>query len=126
MFASVVAGFRNGPFRTFPEAFVNFFPRVLALIEAGRRLEDLDTTSWIEGKFDGRRMLLSLYDARDFAYMVGILAGSGELQNPLPEIDPIEVRHMFLTYAMVTVMAAQGEAQQDPVGDDSAVLSMLP
>jgi hypothetical protein len=97
MFTSVVAGLKNGPVKTFTDAFVNFFPRVIEAAKRGMSLQTLETNSWIEGEVDGRKIPLSFYDARDFAYMVGILAGRGELQNPLPNVDPSEVRLAFFT-----------------------------
>ena len=118
MFSSVVAGSKKGPFESFAEAVLDFVPRVVALIAKGtHRLQTLDTISWIEGEFDGARMLLSLYDVRNFSVQKGVIA-EGKVQIPPPAIDPRDVRRLFLTVG-VTVAALREEIGCDPVANDT-------
>jgi hypothetical protein len=125
MFTSVVAGLKNGPFKTFTDAFVNFYPRVVTILEQGTSLQELDATSRIEGEFTGWKSSLSLSDLRDFAYMVGIITSSGELQIPLPDVDPREVRLAFMTAARKSATATQNEPWPHPADDGFAGFTSL-
>ncbi len=84
---------------TFEAAFAVFFERVKALVGEGASWQVIETACWIEGIFESEitgkvsRAPLYFYDAKDFAYNVGILIESSDrhaiLANPLPSI-PLE------------------------------------
>ncbi len=110
-FTSSVAGKDEGPFRTYAEAFANFFPRVTAMVSRGTSYQLLETACWIEGDFGPRRIPLMFCDARDLAYDLGVLVGDGELQDPTPDVDPMDVEIAFLK-SMTAVLEAGKEATQ--------------
>ena len=108
-FISSVAGKDEGPFHTYVKAFANFFPRVTAMLSRGTSYQMLETACWIEGNFGARRYPLAFYDARDLAYDLGILVGDGELQDPAPDVDPMDVEIAFIKNA-TAVLEAGNEA----------------
>jgi len=110
MFTSVVLGIKHGPFKTFTEAFVNFLPRVVAMAAAGNSMEMFETC-WIEGEFPGEKIPMRFFDARDFAYDVGVLVGDGDFANPLPEVDPADIRIAFLECSARTMAKMESQKQ---------------
>ena len=82
----------NG-FITFTEAFKSFFQEVKTLVSGGAALQILETWCWIEieyGSPEKGKAMMNFYQARDFAYAIGLLREEGELQEntiePLPEL----------------------------------------
>ena len=108
-FTSAISAEKEGPFSSFAEAFANFWPRAQRMISEGTSLQALETGCWIEGDFDGRKMLLMFYEARDLGYDLGLLVGEGELQNPPPEINPPVVEAAFQKNAVKTMRAMHTE-----------------
>ena len=89
---------------TFEAAFAVFFTQMLALIRGGTSLQMVETGCWIEGIFElapGGKTLsapLYFYDARDFAYDLGLLVSEGGkpvLADPAPSVDPSAVASRF-------------------------------
>jgi hypothetical protein len=94
-FTSTVLSKDEGPFSTFLEAFTNFWTRFTALINGGTSYQALDWC-WIQGTFDnGGKIPLGWEAAKNLAYEFGILAGEGELQDPAPQVDPLDVELAF-------------------------------
>jgi hypothetical protein len=90
---------------TFEAAFAVFFTQMLALVRAGTSLQMVETGCWIEGAFEltpgGKRVSAPLYfyDARDFAYDVGLLVDEGgraALADPAPSVDLSVVSSRFV------------------------------
>lgn len=94
-FNSTVASKAEGPFLTFSEAFTNFWTRFMALVNGGTSRQMLEWC-WIEGIFDDESKTPLLWeDAKDFAYELGLLVREGDLQKPVPEVDPFRVELEF-------------------------------
>jgi len=52
---------------------------------------------------------MDFYDARDFAYEVGLM-DDGELKNPPPDVDPAVVDKAFRGNTNTTIVAMANEA----------------
>lgn len=85
---------------TFVEAFRVFFDKIKEMIEAGTSWQALETTNFIvfisqdeDGKT--RSIQMNFYQARDFAYEIGLMAGKGELQESVEEPPPDVIQRAF-------------------------------
>lgn len=93
-----------GPFPTFSAALRDFIERVKKVVsEKGASLMMLEQGSWIERRNNvGGKMTIGFYDARDFGYATGLLAGREcEFQDGVAEPDPGLVSDLY-TAVMAT------------------------
>ena len=99
MFKSVVALNESEQFPTFAEAFKKFWTDVRAM--GATSLQVIETACWIETTIEGtdRPTIMGFYDARDFAYGVGLL-NDGVLVDPAPEIPTEVITNMFAACAI--------------------------
>lgn len=87
-FTSIVVSEAEGPFQTFEEALINFWPRLTACYRGGCPGAELDLC-WIEADFgDEDRVPLLWGVVNDFGAKNGLFTGEGNLKDPLPEINP--------------------------------------
>jgi hypothetical protein len=70
-----------GDFEKFTDAFKEFYWGVKNLVNSGTSLQALETTCFITYESANESLPLEWYDARDFAYKIGLLVGSGELKE---------------------------------------------
>ena len=70
-----------GKFERFTEAFQTFFKEVRKQVSGGASLQVLETTNFIVCVSAGVWMQMGFYQARDFAYKIGLLVGRGELRE---------------------------------------------
>lgn len=99
---------------TFEAAFVAFFNEVKAMVMRGTSWQVLETACWIEGIFESEvtgeicRAPLYFYDARDFAYDVGILAasdGKAVIADPLPSVPLEKVANVYTEAGLQELVA---------------------
>lgn len=119
---SVVGLEYKGPFTTFPEALEEFFSRISARVAEGGMSEcTLETACWIERKeikngMPQKDLPLYFYNARDFAWHIGLLRREGEKTIVRKGTDgPSE-----------GLLARLFEASTFGLGDASAFIEKLP
>ena len=105
-FTSTVGLEDEGPFTTFKEALENFCRRIR---EEKMGLQVLETACWITRRSPyGTEAPLCFYNARDFGYQTGLLAGTnGQFQHDAAEPDPELVSQLYFAASM-----AGGDAQE--------------
>jgi hypothetical protein len=74
-----------GEFSKFTDAFKLFYSKIIEQIKQGTNAQFLETSNFIVYQRKGFTMAMGFYDARDFAYDIGLLAGRGEIQNNTEE-----------------------------------------
>lgn len=98
MFRVVVAFEDVGQFDDFVSAFRLFYEKVKEMVRAGSSWQVLETMCFIVYVGKDHRIPMGFYDARDFAYSIGLLAGNGELQDIAPPAEGL-VEATFLGVA---------------------------
>jgi len=89
----VLVGLRDiGASEKFTDAFRMFWEAVKRMVNGGTSMQMLETSNFlVYEKADGGKIPMTFYEARDFAYDLGLLAGHGELQNiEEPSLNAIE------------------------------------
>lgn len=81
MFKVKVGCENRGDFEKFVDAFSLFFTEVVEQVDSGTTVGWLEATNFIVYTAPGKEIPMNFYQARDFAYDIGLLAGKGELQN---------------------------------------------
>ena len=82
----VLVGMENlGEFPKFTEAFKLFYTKVVEEIKRDTSHQWLETANFLVYQGEGFTQPMGFYDARDFAYDIGLLAGEGELQEGVEE-----------------------------------------
>jgi hypothetical protein len=80
-----------GEFDTFVQAFRVFFAKIKETLAQGTSLQVFETANFITLiRGNGQKFPMDFYQARDFAYEIGLLAGDGELQENVKE-PPLDV-----------------------------------
>jgi hypothetical protein len=74
-----------GEFPKFIDAFKLFYSKVLEEVKRGASLQWLETSNFLVYQGEGFVQPMDFYDARDFAYTIGLLAGEGEIQDGVEE-----------------------------------------
>ena len=79
-----------GKFKSFNEAFIKFFKGIQSYAEKnGLSYQWLETTNFLVRSDSGIVTgVIPYYEARDFAYMAGLLIGEGEIKEKVAEIAP--------------------------------------
>ena len=90
----------RGEFNTFKEALLFFMQEVKKEIEMGTSWQVLETTYFLTFKYKKSEVALSLYDARDFAYSVGLLHGEGEVNENFSDEKEEIIEIAFLSSAL--------------------------
>lgn len=89
-----------GEYASFNAAFTKFFEEVRKTMEAGTSFQVLETANFIVFCKDSKPTgVMGFYDARDFAYETGLLAGEGVLQKNAPEPTLEKVEQGFEKFA---------------------------
>lgn len=93
-----VAFMKNSePFPTFKEALKDFIERMKKELEKGASLMMFEAGSWIERRNSlGSQSVIYFYDAKDFGYATGLLAGDTcEFVPDAPEPDPTLISDLY-------------------------------
>ncbi len=119
----VIVGLADvGIYDTFVEAYKILHGKIKELLASGTSWQMLDTTNFIEFTTgDGKKFPMDFYQARDFAYRIGLLAGEGELQDNAtePSDDAVEVAFRSAVHESSGALRAVLEIQESAqIADD--------
>lgn len=103
MFQVLVSLNELGTFESFNEAFKLFWKKIREVVrEKGASYQWLETSNFIVLKKGDIEHPVGFYDAKDFAYEIGLLAGNGEIQENANEPDAVRTEAFFVLNSTIS------------------------
>lgn len=88
-----------GEYTSFNEAFIKFFEEIDAALKEGTSVQWLETANFLVRKDPSGIGVMTFYDARDFAYDIGLMADC-KIQKDVAEPAPTVVSQAFTDCAV--------------------------